>query len=196
VSHVIRQATDEDLGGLRKLYSLVAAIPGGLARRQAEITEEFIRAIFQETSRAGLILVMVDTSTGSLIGAIHAAHGQSDSLRHVMGRLTILIQPEFQSLGLGKHLFSHFLATIKTDYSFVMRVELRARASNVRALKLYEDLNFVQEGRFHSRIRTHDGNFEDGIPMAWMNPKWEREAPLVASLQGNMVREDFSPLEK
>jgi ribosomal protein S18 acetylase RimI-like enzyme len=91
-----------------------------------------------------------------------------------MGRLTIIVHPKFQSRGLGKRLFSKFLGTIKAEFSFVMRVELRARASNVKALKFYEQLGFVQEGRFQSRIRRHDGQFEDGIPMAWFNPECEK----------------------
>ncbi|MGZ8364670.1 MAG: GNAT family N-acetyltransferase [Caulobacteraceae bacterium] len=46
------------------------------------------------------------------------------------------------------------------------RIELFAAASNPGAIRLYESLGFVQEGRFTGRIRHPDGRADDDVPMA------------------------------
>ncbi|MEZ5557846.1 MAG: hypothetical protein R3E86_04785 [Pseudomonadales bacterium] len=52
-------------------------------------------------------------------------------------------------------------------FAHVLRVELIARESNSRAIRFYETLGFVIEGRLQARIRNLDGSLEADIPMAW-----------------------------
>jgi ribosomal protein S18 acetylase RimI-like enzyme len=49
-------------------------------------------------------------------------------------------------------------------------VELLVRDSNPGAIRLYQRLGFVEEGRFRDRIRLPDGTFGDDIAMAWFPP--------------------------
>ena len=150
----VRSACESDQMGLRSLYREVTSAPGALARRPEEVTDGFVRRLIRQTNRSGLCLIVEDPAQDRLVGAIHATYGDVEALRHVMGHLTILIHPEFQKQGLGKMLFSEFLKVVERDLPFVQRVELRARASNSRALGLYQSLGFIEEGRFHGRIRT------------------------------------------
>lgn len=178
----IRRAQEGDLSRLISLYRAVASVSSGLARRESEITEQFGRNLLAETQLHGLLMVVEDASR-ELIGAIHARHGEAESLRHVMGHLTILVHPDSQSKGIGRRLFQEFLQVVQKQFHFVLRVELRARASNIEALRFYRSLGFIEEGRFRFRIRAVNGDFEDGIPMVWFNPCWEKRLLLDAPLE-------------
>ena len=50
------------------------------------------------------------------------------------------------------------------------KVELLVRDSNPGAIRLYQRLGFVEEGRFRDRIRLPDGTFVDDVAMAWFPP--------------------------
>jgi RimJ/RimL family protein N-acetyltransferase len=41
-------------------------------------------------------------------------------------------------------------------------------AVNTRAIALYRDFGFVEEGRLRRRVRTADGEFLDDVAMAWI----------------------------
>jgi putative acetyltransferase len=53
------------------------------------------------------------------------------------------------------------------QHVFSLTVELLVRATNARALRLYERLGFGVEGRFRERVRLPNGEFIDDIAMAW-----------------------------
>jgi RimJ/RimL family protein N-acetyltransferase len=176
VNFKIRKATELDFSQLKNLYFAVASVPGGLARESHEISDPFIHSLIREASHCGLILVAETALEAGekIVAAIHATHSEANNLNHVMGHLTVLVDPDFQGKGLGKSIFSSFLKTIESEMRFIMRVELRARASNEFALKLYESLGFRREGRFIDRIKKMDGEYEDGIAMAWFNPGFQK----------------------
>ena len=169
----IRQATLEDQVRIRKLYSRVAQESGGLARTPEEVTDSFVSSLIRNCTRNGLILLVEDPRSLEILGLIHAASGELSVLRHVLGELTLLIHPRLQGRGYGKSLFVEFLKRVCSELPRVLRVELRARASNLAALGLYESVGFVREGLFRDRIQTRSGALEDGIPMVWFNPDWE-----------------------
>ena len=48
----------------------------------------------------------------------------------------------------------------------IERIELLCREGNTGALRLYQRLGFVIEGRFVRRVRLRDGTIEDDLAMA------------------------------
>ena len=166
-----RRATHLDREQILALYLRVAKVSGGLARRVEEIDQNFIDQLMSECTHSGLILVLCTNHSRQIIGVIHAAGNVVQDLNHVIGNLTFLIEPNLQRQGHGKRLFLSFLKIIENELPQFYRVELRARASNVRALCLYESIGFEREGLFRARIRSREGELEDGIPMVWFNHK-------------------------
>lgn len=81
---------------------------------------------------------------------------------------------EYQGKGLGKIFFETVLDYIMENRNDIFRVELIARESNTKAIKLYEDIGFKIEGRLVNRIKNNENNFEADIPMAWFNPNFKQ----------------------
>jgi RimJ/RimL family protein N-acetyltransferase len=164
----LRRGQAQDLAGLLALYQAVASEPGALARRAEEIDAAYVQAFVAKASRDGVWLVAEDAL--GLCGDIHASRPQPRDFQHVLGDLTVVVHPRSQGQGLGRQLFSAFLAQVRDHEPGVSRVELITRESNARARHLYESLGFSQEGRLRSRVRHSDGRLEDDLFYAWLRP--------------------------
>jgi len=158
----------EDKAAVFWLYQAVAAIEGGLARTQEEISEEYVGHFLRKSLASGLSLVARQEGTGSIIGEIHSYAIGPRVFAHVLGELTIAVHPEHQGLGIGKALFTELLKRIKDGRPDILRVELIARESNGKAIEFYQKIGFQIEGRLANRIRSVGGGYESDIPMAWL----------------------------
>jgi len=169
----IRKSTIEDCSQIFELYQSVSKTEGGLARTQSEITKEYIEGFTVKALERGIQYVAIDQSQeGRIVGEIHCYKLEPKVFDHILSELTIAIDPEYQSRGLGKKLFQSLLSYISEERKDILRLELIARESNQKAIRLYEKLGFVAEGRFERRIRSTDLSFEADIPMAWLNEKF------------------------
>jgi len=170
----IRNAVEEDCSSIKQLYRHVARQGSGLAREEAEITDEYIEHVFTRSSTAGLILVVEHPDKADeLIGEIHAYRPGPRVFDHVLSHLTIAIHPDFQGKKIGRTLMTIFLEEIGLHHPDIGKVELIARESNQHAIRFYQSLGFLIEGRMEMRLKSADGLFEADIPMAWQNPNFE-----------------------
>ncbi|MBP6741859.1 MAG: GNAT family N-acetyltransferase [Deltaproteobacteria bacterium] len=158
--------TVQDLPGIVALYRAVAAKEGGLARTQAEITQDYVRQNFELSQQRGLSLIIKEEE--SIVGEIHAYRPVPQVFAHVLSDLTVAVHPSQQGKGVGRALFGAFLNEVREHHPQILRVELIARESNLRARALYQSLGFSEEGCLRGRIRSATGGFEADIPMAWL----------------------------
>jgi ribosomal protein S18 acetylase RimI-like enzyme len=169
-----RTATIEDLDRILKLYQVVARTEGGIARREDEITQEYIANVLEKSLSNGLIIVGENPDDeNELIAEIHAYKAGIQVFDHVLGDLTLVVRPDFQRKKLGRTILTIFLDEVAKNRPDVGKVELIARESNGRAIALYQSLGFQIEGRLEMRIRTPDHHYEADIPMGWQNPNFE-----------------------
>ena len=161
----VRPLSDADLAQVVSLYRAAAAVPGsGLAREEDEIGEDYVRAFI---ARAGCDGITLGAFIGDeLAGEIHAVRIGPRQFAHVLGDLTVAVRPSAQGRGIGTTLFDGFLAAARGLEPKIERIELLARSGNEGALRLYERLGFVREGRLIGRVRLPDGSVEDDIFMA------------------------------
>ncbi|MBT9395178.1 GNAT family N-acetyltransferase [Hymenobacter sp. NST-14] len=167
MSITIRPSTLHDAPTIRRLYQRVSAESGGLARRPEEITEDYVQHFLTRSLTQGIGLVA--EQAGELVAEIHAYQAGLQIFAHVLGDLTVAIAPAAQGQGLGRRLFTELLTRAQAQFPQVRRVELLVRESNTRAIALYEQLGFRQEGRFEGRVAGAWG-LEADIPMAWYAP--------------------------
>ncbi len=170
IAYVVRKGRASDRDNLKALYIKVAAIPGGLARTADEITDHYIDRILNAALHKGIIFVA--EYNGALIGSVLKYKHEQKVFSHVLGEGSILVDPEFQGIGIGSKIFTALLDEVKEHHPDILRLELMVRESNP-AIKLYERLGFQKEGEFKNRIKGVTGKFESDIPMAWFNPNFQ-----------------------
>jgi len=162
----IRKTRIEDVTAVHKMYCLVASVPGGLARLNTEISEQYVREFVEKSISSGVALV-AENPNGMIIGEIHAYCSGLYFFSHVLTDLTVAVDPTCRNQGVAKTLFENFFRKIEQDLNHIERVELISRESNQIAITFYESLGFRKEGRLEKRIKNVDGSMEADIPMGW-----------------------------
>jgi putative acetyltransferase len=162
----IRRSRITDRTALLDLYLRVARVPGGLARLASEIDAAYVDDFLGKALKSGISYVAV-TDEDQLAGEIHAYSPGLFCFSHVLGDLTIAVDPETQGMGVGRKLFAALMNDVTSSRPEISRVELIARESNVGAIRFYESLGFAKEGRLRQRIKNPDGSLESDVPMAW-----------------------------
>ena len=165
----IREATAQDKSAVLDLYREVARISQGIARTEAELTDQYIDDLFLAVQKQGLMLIAID-SDDRLVAEIHASSYGIRIFDHILTALTIAVHPDYQGRGVGKKLFQTFLEKVQRTFPKIVRIELESRASNHKSIGLYRSLGFVEEGRMKNKTRNIDGSFEDSLLMAWTKP--------------------------
>ncbi|SHF98397.1 GNAT family N-acetyltransferase [Pedobacter caeni] len=169
---IIRKATPEDASQIFELYKTVSKNIGGLARTENEITRAYVENFSNKSFENGLQFVVIDPlNEQEIIAEIHCYQLEPGVFKHILSELTVAVHPEYQGKGLGKQLFQALLGDVQLNRPDILRVELIARESNIKAIQLYENLGFKIEGRFENRINNGNNSFEADIPMAWFPSK-------------------------
>ena len=146
------------------LYQAAASIEGsGLARAYDEITVGYVQNFLERACGTGVSLGAFRDDR--LIGEVHAARLGPRQFDHVLGDLTVAVHPKAQGKGVGSALFTAFFEKVASVMPAITRVELTARSGNAGALRLYERLGFIREGRLVGRVRLPNGTVEDDVPM-------------------------------
>lgn len=160
---IIRATAPEDAAAVLALYRAAAAGSGGLARRPEEMDLAYVGGFLTKARAGGVTLgAWID---GRLAGEIHASRIGPDQFAHVLSDLTVAVDPAWQGRGVGRALFAALFEAARRLSPTVTRIELMAREGNIDAIRLYERLGFVIEGRFAQRVRMPNDRFEDDIAM-------------------------------
>lgn len=162
----IRPIAAGDAAQVLALYQAAAAGPGGLARRPDEMDLAYAQGFIGKALASGVTLGAWEGER--LRGEIHASRMGPDQFAHVLSDLTVAVDPAWQGRGVGGALFQALFEAAGRLQPAILRIELGARAGNVAAIRLYQRLGFVIDGRFERRVRLPDGSFEDDIAMGMM----------------------------
>lgn len=163
---LIAALTTEATEQVVALYRAAAA-SGGLARRPEEIDADGVRPFLARAQADGVSRAAF-APDGTLVGEIHALRMAPAQFSHVLTDLTVAVHPAWQGKGLGSLLFTKLIEAARVLSPPVKRIELMAREGNADAIRLYQRLGFVMEGRFAARVHLPDGTVEDDIAMAML----------------------------
>lgn len=170
----IRKGTKADSQAILNLYKRVANVEGGIARIVSEVTADYINSFVKKATEDGVILVVQDDNDPTvLIGEIHCYTPPLKVFSHILSELTIVVDPDWQGKGVGRHLFSALIEDVEENHSDILRIELFARESNDKAIRFYEKLGFTIEGKFVNRVMGVNG-LEADIAMAWFNHNYKQ----------------------
>ena len=172
MSLVLREARTEDAPALAAAEAETARTPGFLVSRPDELQTAAFAAKITHLAVHGCYLVA--ERDGRAVGHALLDPSPMGARQHVF-QLTIVVHPGHTGQGIGRQLMQVLLDWAEAD-ARVGKIELRVRAGNRRAIRLYKHFGFREEGRFRMQNRLPDGSYLDDITMGWFpnrNRRWE-----------------------
>jgi RimJ/RimL family protein N-acetyltransferase len=163
---IVRASTLDDAPGLSVCVDAVARERRYLANVcgfTAEQTRSFLNSLAES---GGVQMLALDEK--EVVGWCDVALAPFEGLNHV-GRLGMGLLPAYRGQGLGRRLLREVLN--RAFANGLLRVELEVFASNIAAIRLYEQEHFVIEGR-KRRARILDGVEDDVIVMGLLKEEW------------------------
>lgn len=160
---VIQALQDKHIGSFRRALDTIARERRYLLLLEAPPLANVMSFIHE--ARAGGAVQLVATHGAHVVGWCDIRRKSPTVFPHV-GLLGMGVIPERRREGLGRRLLE--LALSEASSAGMQRVELEVFASNAGAVRLYEQMGFVQEGRKVKACRL-DGRFEDILTMAYLD---------------------------
>jgi ribosomal protein S18 acetylase RimI-like enzyme len=162
----IRRARVSDASILCAAEREIAKTPGRLVSLPDELLEDnFARKIEQLRDQGTYI---VAERSGTVVGhAFLDVPSPQRRLAHVRF-LNLVVHAPYAGQGIGTELLRALQAA--TSANGIERIELRVRATNTAAVKLYKKCGFAEEFVSRRRIKLEDGTYLDDMSMIWFAP--------------------------
>jgi putative acetyltransferase len=167
----IRKTKLSDQAKLFEMYKKAATYLDGLARNESEVTLEYVADFLSKVKASGLSYVALDKAL--IVGEIHSYRIGLDCFSHMLSNLTIAVDPDCHSQGIGRKLFTRFIEEVVSNHKDISRIELATRETHQNAIAFYQSMGFKIEGRFEGRVKCHNGCLVADIPMAWHRADYE-----------------------
>ena len=107
---------------------------------------------------------LVGIHNKEVVGLLDFSTSNRERLKHG-GAFGVSVLPEFQNNGIARAMIKLLLEWASKS-PLVEKVVLKVSSNNPKAVKLYQSLGFVEEGRMTKEIKLEDGTYVDTIVMA------------------------------
>lgn len=181
----IRGAKVEDAQELVSAEKKIAETPGFLVSRPHELSESTFRIKIEYLSRVQNGIYVVAESEGKIVAHAMLDPMGLEAIQHGV-RLNIVVHQGFEEKGIGKLLLAHLIDWAKLA-PMVEKIELNVRASNLRAIRLYQKLGFHFESRIRNRVKCPDGTYIDDLEMGLFVKSAPRSLTAIALPVGRVV---------
>ncbi|MDD3194003.1 MAG: GNAT family N-acetyltransferase [Oscillospiraceae bacterium] len=164
MEYYIRPVKKEDAEGmsaLRRMPGVFETILGNPAER-LDKAEQFLANLDGNTFQFVAVLPEED-GREQVIGSAGLTVKANPRTRHV-GAVGIMVHRDWQGRGVGTQLMETVL-DMADNWLMLVRVELTAFVDNAPAIRLYEKMGFVIEGRSRAAA-IRQGKYEDEYLMA------------------------------
>ncbi len=175
----IRDAQIKDAEELTLAEKEIAKNPGFFVSRPHELKVETFRKTIAHLLEISNGKYIVAEKDGFIIGQARLDPMGLEAIEHVV-RLSIGVHPGHEEKGIGEMMLSHLIEWAKIAPK-VEKIELHVRAENTRAIRLYQKLGFMPEGRLRERVHIKSDKYIDDIEMSLFVKK-PRPAPTVVNL--------------
>lgn len=161
---LLREAVKEDASKLITYLQQIGAesdfLTFGPGELSISVSDE---EVILEESRAAknkiMLLALVDNR---VIGGLHFVGGSRARIQHT-GEFGVSVQKDYWDQGIGTAIVYELIQWAKAS-NIIRKLNLRVRSDNDRAIRVYEKLEFVQEG-FITREFLISGQFYNFIYM-------------------------------
>lgn len=161
---LIRRALPEDAGAVLDYLRMVGGETINLTfgSEGPGITEEEEREYLSRVTASDNSLAIVALADGRIVGGLTYDGGRRPRLRHV-GEFGISVAQAYAGLGIGRALLEYMIDWAQAT-GVVRKINLKVRVDNAPAIRLYERMGWVHEGRT-TRDTLIDGVFADCLLM-------------------------------
>ena len=125
-------------------------------------SEQEEREYLARVSASDNSLAIVALAGDEIVGTLTFDGGRRARLRHA-GEFGICVLQSYAGQGLGRALVEYMLAWAQRG-GVVRKINLKVRVDNLPAIRLYEQMGWVHEGRV-TRDTVIDGEFSDCLMM-------------------------------
>lgn len=108
-------------------------------------------------------LVLIAEINKQVVGLLFFVPNAKKKIAHT-GEFGVSVHPAYQQLGIGRHLIMELVTWAKKN-QVIEKVFLTVFHTNTNAIKLYEELGFIQEGRHVKAVKQVSGEYVDIIQM-------------------------------
>jgi RimJ/RimL family protein N-acetyltransferase len=115
---------------------------------------------FNEDPNSIILIVRMEDRMAGLLFFV----GGSKKKNAHTGELGVSIHPDWQGLGIGRQLMRSLIEWAQNNPA-IEKVFLNVFATNDRAIRLYKDLGFAEEGRFIRAVKQSNGDYIDVLQM-------------------------------
>lgn len=176
----IRPATLSDVPIIAEAERQIAKEPGLFCSNPDELSEENVRNTISNKS-----IYLVAEIDGKVVGHAFLERCRLKALEHV-AYLNIAVHLGSQGKGIGKALLEHII--VKAKEAHLEKIQLNVRASNRKAILLYEKFGFSQEGRLKNKVKL-GSQYVDDLIMG-LNLKNDEKPPLRLQYYDTIPYED------
>lgn len=162
---VVREAVTGDAGAVLKIHRGVLeeqdffiTLPNEFKGSVYSVVQ-YIRAFSKEP--CGLFLVALD---GEEIKGFLTVRGSALSRMCHTGKLEIMVDSASRGLGIGRALMTHCMEWARNNEA-LEKLGLSVFTNNERAIALYKEMGFEQEGLRRREYRLRDGSYRDDVLM-------------------------------
>ena len=163
---VIREAHSSDAKELLDFINTVSGESDFLSfgTGEFELTEQEEAEFLAKSQAAADQIYLVATVEKRIVGTLHFAAGRRPRVSH-SGEFGMSVSKAYWGQGVGSRLLDGLLEWAK-ETGTIKKINLRVRADNNRAVKLYERKGFVREGTLTNEMCI-DGQYFDLYAMGF-----------------------------
>lgn len=161
----IRQPTENDAEAIINHSKLIFESTDQVLTTLDEfaITVEQEKAWINSFNQSRNSIVLIAEMNNKILGLLFFIAGPKVKNSHT-GEFGVNVNPAFQGLGIGRKLIETLLQWAK-DNKMIEKVFLKVIVTNEKAIRLYKDLGFIEEGRHIKAIKQLSGEYFDVLQM-------------------------------
>lgn len=161
---IIRKALKSDANELVNYLDLISKESDYLTfgEGESDITVEQEEEFIESANNKNNTLFIVAEMNEKIIGNLNFSAGQRKRIAHT-GEFGVSVLKEYWGNGIGKELIKYLIQWSKNS-GLIRKINLRVRIDNTKAIKLYKELGFFEEGII-KRDFLIDNKFYDSLSM-------------------------------
>ena len=157
---LVREASAEDVPALLEYIEAISGESDFLSfgRGEFRLSESEEREVLLDYQRSTNKLYALGLIDSEIVSSLSFSAGSRPRIQHT-GEFGMSVCKEYWGLGIGSAMLDTLLEWARAT-GIIVKINLRVRTDNQRAIQLYERIGFVREGTISKEIRL-DGKYYD-----------------------------------